>query len=359
MKVAVLVSGGVDSAVALALLKEQGYDVTPFYLKIWLEDELSFLGECPWEEDLSHARAVCQKLGLELQVVSLQQAYKEKIIGYTIAEIKAGRTPNPDMLCNTYIKFGSFLENYGVGFDKVATGHYAGIVKQDGKYFLQRTPDDLKDQTYFLARLSQAQLAQVMFPLADLTKQEVRDVAHRFDLPNKDRKDSQGLCFLGKISFRDFIKAQVGVKPGSLVEYETGKVMGSHEGFWFYTSGQRQGLGLAGGPWYVVGKELETNTVFISKEYYSDDKARHEFYIADMQGLVAAYCDKPIQVKIRHGKYLHDATIITTDCEGQYRVTLAERDQGIAPGQFAVFYDGRRCIGSGVIVQIDDRKSLV
>ena len=350
MKVAVLVSGGVDSAVALALLQEQGYDVTPFYLKIWLEDELSFLGECPWEEDLSHARAVCQQLGLELQIVSLQQAYKELIISYTIDEIKAGRTPNPDMLCNTFIKFGAFLENHGQGFDKIATGHYAGIIESEGTCFLKLTPDPIKDQTYFLARLSQEQLLRVLFPLADLNKEQVRACAQRFELPNKDRKDSQGLCFLGKIKFRDFVKAQVGVKKGALIEYETGKVMGAHEGFWFYTTGQRQGLGLAGGPWYVVAKDPIANTVTISKEYHGKDKQRNAFLMDVIQGKVCDYVGKLIQVKLRHGAQLYDATIKVAE-GSRLLVTISERDQGIAPGQFAVFYDGLVCVGSGMIIK--------
>lgn len=350
MKVAVLVSGGVDSAVALALLLEQGYDVTPFYLKIWLEDELSFLGECPWEEDLSHARAVCKKLGLELQILSLQQAYKERIISYTINEIKAGRTPNPDMLCNTFVKFGAFLESQGKNFDKVATGHYAGVINRDGRYFLTLTPDVIKDQTYFLARLSQEQLSRVVFPLADLNKEEVRAHAVRFALPNKDRKDSQGLCFLGKIKFRDFVKAHVGTQEGVLVEYETGKVVGKHEGFWFYTIGQRQGLGLAGGPWYVVAKDPLTNTVIISKEYHDTEKQRTTFLMDGVQGVLRDYVGKAIGVKLRHGPHLGKARL--EDAAGtSLLVTLSERDQGIAPGQFAVFYDERVCVGSGMIVK--------
>ena len=350
MKIAVLVSGGVDSAVALALLQEQGYDVVPFYLKIWLEDELSFLGECPWEEDLSHVRAVCEHLGLDLQIVSLQKAYKEHIVSYTIAEVKAGRTPNPDMLCNTFIKFGAFLESYANEFDKIATGHYAGIIEQNGFYALTMTPDLVKDQTYFLARLSQEQLSRVLFPLASMTKEQVREYANRINLPNKDRKDSLGLCFLGKFKFRDFVKAHVGTQEGKLVEYETGAVVGSHEGFWFYTTGQRQGLGLAGGPWYVVHKEPTTNVVFISKEYHAQDKQRDTFLIDEVQGLLSDYVNISLKVKLRHGPQLHTA-VVTYAKDSQLLVKLSERDQGIAPGQFAVFYDKGVCIGSGKIIQ--------
>ena len=348
MKIAVLVSGGVDSSVALALLQQQGYEVVPFYLKIWLEDELSFLGECPWSEDLEAAQSVCKQLGLELQIVSLQQEYKDTIIRYIIDDIKGGRTPNPDILCNTFIKFGAFLEKHGAEFDKVATGHYAGLIFKDECYFLKRTPDEIKDQTYFLARLSQEQLAKSLFPLADFSKKEVRALAQEFNLANKDRKDSQGLCFLGKIKFRDFIRAHVGIKQGTLLEHETGKVMGLHEGFWFYTIGQRQGLGLAGGPWYVVDKAPETNTVFISKQYYDEEKIRDTFIILDVMGDLQLYVGKQILVKIRHGKQLYNAMLERTK-DGFFLVRLSERDQGIAPGQFAVFYDGLICVGSGVI----------
>lgn len=348
MKIAVLVSGGVDSAVALALLQEQGHEVVPFYLKIWLEDELSFLGECPWQEDLSYAQAVCDQLGLTLKIVSLQQAYREKIIGYTIAEIKEGRTPNPDMLCNTYIKFGAFLDEYGHGYDKVATGHYAGVIYKNGTYFLHRTPDPVKDQTYFLARLSQEQLAKSLFPLAQFTKEQVREHARRFDLPNKDRKDSQGLCFLGKISFRDFIKAHVGTKKGEFIEQETGEIKGYHEGFWFYTSGQRQGIGLNAGPWYVVHKDPKMNVVYISKHYYASDTVRKQCVIDHVQGNLLSYVGTTVDVKLRHGMQLHRACIQTGQGTSLI-ITLLEQDQGIAPGQFAVFYDGMDCIGSGVI----------
>ncbi len=348
-KIAVLLSGGVDSSVALALLHEQGYQVVPFYLKIWLEDELSYLGECPWAEDIEYAQKVCAQLGLELQIVSLQEEYRTRIINYIIDEVKAGRTPNPDILCNTYIKFGAFLEKHGVQFDKVATGHYAGIIEKEGIFFLKRTPDEIKDQTYFLSRLSQAQLSKICFPLADFTKEQIRALASSYNLANKDRKDSQGLCFLGKITFSDFIKAHVGVQKGALVEYETGNVVGSHEGFWFYTHGQRQGIGLSGGPWYVVDKDPKKNIVFISKQYYNQQNVRNEFYMFDAIGYLDFYKDKKIFVKIRHGKHLHHVQKIEKIDQTTFCITIVEQDQGIAPGQFAVFYDDRVCIGSGII----------
>lgn len=346
-KIAMLVSGGVDSAVALRLLQDQGYQVTAFYLKIWLEDELSFLGDCPWEEDLSYVRAVCTQAQVPLHIVPLQKEYKDTIIAYTIDQVQKGLTPNPDILCNTFIKFGAFYNTVGKEFDAIATGHYARVLEKDGIYYLGQTPDSIKDQTYFLARLTQEQLSRCVFPLGNYTKKEIRALAQHYNLPNKDRKDSQGLCFLGKISFRDFIKAHVGEKKGNLVVYETNKIIGTHNGFWFYTLGQRQGLGLSGGPWYVVKKDVATNTVFISNTYYTQDKKRNTFTLQDIVWNNGTPPTGTVYVKIRHGAYMHTAHI--KEIHGIYHVFLEEQDQAIAPGQFAVFYKNTLCIGSGVI----------
>lgn len=347
MKVAVLISGGVDSSVALRLLKEQGYSVTAFYLKIWLEEEFSFLGECPWEEDLSFARGVCKQAGVELKVVPLQKEYHDRVIAYTVQAVQEGCTPNPDVLCNSMIKFGAFSEVVGNEYDKIATGHYAQVVQKDGIFYLHKTPDPIKDQTYFLSRLTQEQLSRVMFPIGEYAKEQVRELAQKFDLPNKERKDSQGLCFLGKIKFSEFIKEHIGIKQGDLVEFETGKVWGTHEGFWFYTIGQRQGIGLSHGPWYVVAKDPEKNIVYISKEYHADDKKRDRFLIDHPYWFSGKQPNtKNLTVKIRHGQQEHKATF----CDSGL-VKLSERDQGIAAGQFAVFYDGNLCLGSGVITK--------
>ena len=264
-KVAVLISGGVDSSVALKLLKEQGYNITAFYLKIWLEDELSFLGSCPWEEDLFYIKQICEKENIPLKIVPFQKEYWDEVVKYTISEIKAGRTPNPDILCNKRIKFGAFLNKFGNDFDKVATGHYAQVEEINGTFHLKRSPDPVKDQTYFLSHLNQDQLKKAIFPIGHLKKSEVRALAEKFDLPNKNRKDSQGICFLGKIKFNDFIKHHLGETVGDIIEFETGKKLGEHNGFWYHTIGQRQGLKLSGGPWYVVAKDPEKNIVFISK----------------------------------------------------------------------------------------------
>lgn len=349
MKIAVLVSGGVDSSVALQLLKNEGkHSLTAFYLKIWLEDELSYLGECPWQEDLEYARKVCEQLDVPLKIISLQKEYHEQVVSYTVNEVKQGRTPNPDILCNSLVKFGAFYDLIGHEFDKIATGHYACVREEDGEIILEITPDVVKDQTYFLARLSYDQLSRAIFPLGNYTKAQVREIAEKYDLPTKKRKDSQGLCFLGKIKFKDFIKHHVGEQEGQLIEYETGKVLGVHQGFWFYTLGQRQGLGLSHGPWYVVEKDSKNNKVFISSDYNSLDKKRDVFFVEYVRWFAGTFPEKKnILVKVRHGEIFYSCTWALES--GKMKVILSERDQGIAPGQFAVFYDGNRCLGSGII----------
>jgi len=350
MKIAVLISGGVDSSVALRLLKDQGHEVTAFYLKIWLENELSFLGSCPWQEDLSYVQAVCEQAGVPLEVLNLQKEYQDAIVSYTINEIKAGRTPNPDVLCNNRIKFGVFLDHLEGSFEKIATGHYAQVEEHNGICMLKKSPDPIKDQTYFLSYMHQHQLQRALFPIGHLTKIQVREMAQRYNLATKDRKDSQGLCFLGKIKFADFIKHHLGEQPGPLIEFETGQQLGSHPGCWFFTIGQRKGSGLAGGPWYVVAKDFTSNAVFISRNYYRADKIRNACTV-DQVNWISGVAPKKfaVQVKVRHGEQMYQGTLAFQP-EGTLNVVLNDRDQGIAPGQFAVFYDGDYCLGSGVIV---------
>lgn len=372
MKIAVLVSGGVDSSVALRLLKEEGHELHAFYLKIWLEDELSFLGECPWEDDLSYVRAVCEEAEVPLTVVPFQKEYWERVVSYTIDEVKHGRTPNPDMLCNARIKFGAFLDflsgksssesfdperkveglveghDFG-GFDKVATGHYAWTEEHGGETLLRVSPDPIKDQTYFLSQLSQAQVAKALFPIGKYEKHEVRVLAEKFALPNAKRKDSQGICFLGKIPFDKFLEYHLGKRPGKLVEYETGKVMGEHDGFWYFTVGQRRNIRLSGGPWYVVRKDPETNEVSISHGEHREFRARDAFVVGDPNWISGRAPEKKeLMVKIRHGAKMYKAAIESLE-DGKLKVALEEKDPGVAEGQFAVFYDGDYCLGGGVI----------
>jgi len=348
-KIAVLVSGGVDSSVVLALLKQQGHDVTAFYLKIWLEDELSYLGSCPWEQDLEFVRGVCAKLDVPLSVISMQQTYHDRVVSYMLSEIKAGRTPNPDVLCNQYVKFGAFYDAIDTAYEYVATGHYAQVEHTPTVSILKKGKDPIKDQTYFLAYLSQAQLKRALFPIGGLEKSEVRALAQKFDLPTASRKDSQGICFLGKFNFADFVQAHLGVQPGDMIEFETGKKMGRHDGFWFFTIGQRQGIGLSGGPWYVVSKDPVKNIVYISNQYGAVTNHKSGMLVQNFnwnQGV--SLSKKELDVRFRHGPAVHPARVEQVGDE--LKVTLQyESSQGIAAGQFAVLYDGDVCLGGGVI----------
>jgi tRNA-specific 2-thiouridylase len=284
-----------------------------------------------------------------LRIISLQKEYWDHVVAYTMQEIKKGRTPNPDVLCNQRIKFGVFFDYITDQYDKVATGHYAQTDSVDGAARLLRAPDRVKDQTYFLSYLTQAQLQKALFPIGHLQKEQVRQLAHEYNLPTKDRKDSQGICFLGKLKFSDFIAYHVGENPGDIREYETGKKLGTHKGVWFHTIGQRQGSGLAGGPWYVVAKDVASNVVYMSREYHAPDKERKLFEVAECNWISGtAPAKKELLVKLRHGKQLHACTLEQIE-PGRFRVMLAENDQGIAPGQFAVFYDDQICLGAGII----------
>ena len=348
MKIAVLLSGGVDSSVALKLLKDAGNEVTAFYLKIWLQDEFSFLGECPWEEDLNYVRDVCKKENVPLEILSLQTEYWESVVTYTISEIKEGRTPNPDIFCNSLIKFGQFYDKIDNSFEKVASGHYAKVEMLNGKYALKVSPDPVKDQTYFLSYLSQNQLGRAVFPLGELMKFQVRDLASEFDLPNKNRRDSQGICFLGQIKFNDFIKHHLGELKGDIIDFDTKKKLGVHNGYYYFTIGQRSGLGLSGGPWYVVEKNIQENLIYVSKENKSK-RDRDTFYVTNLNWILESKPeDEKLRVKIRHGKFYYDCRIDFED-ENLLKVKLHKKDKGIASGQFAVFYHDNFCLGGGVI----------
>ncbi len=354
-----LLSGGVDSSVALTELLAHGHIVTAFYLKIWLEDETAYLGQCPWEEDLRYVRAVCAQLGVPLRVVPFQKAYHERVVAYTLAEVRAGRTPNPDILCNREVKFGAFVERYGRDFDAVATGHYARVVRDAaGAAHLHTAPDIVKDQTYFLAMMSQAQLARALFPIGAMTKAQVRALAQERRLPTASRKDSQGICFLGKISFRDFVVHHCGIRQGDFIDRATGRVVGRHDGFYLYTIGQRKGLGLNGGPWYVCDKDPQRNIVYVAHGFAQHDQWRNRFVATACNWIVAPPPDgATLHVKLRHGPQRYGCHIRYIDRDARsVTVTLDAKDQGITPGQFAVFYRGEECCGGGVITlaQSDD-----
>lgn len=250
MNIAALLSGGVDSSVVVHLLCEQGYKPTLFYIKIGMEGAEYM--DCSAEEDIELSVATARKYGLSLEIVDLHKEYWENVATYAIGKIRQGLTPNPDVMCNKLIKFGCFEQRIGKEFDFTATGHYATTIQRDGKVWLGTAKDPVKDQTDFLAQIDYLQISKLMFPIGGLTKREVREIADAAGLPSAKRKDSQGICFLGKINYNDFVRRFLGEREGVIVELETGKKLGTHHGYWFHTIGQRKGLGLSGGPWFVV-----------------------------------------------------------------------------------------------------------
>jgi tRNA (5-methylaminomethyl-2-thiouridylate)-methyltransferase len=349
-RVAVLVSGGVDSSVALMrLVEEEEHELTAFYLKIWLEDEMAFLGQCPWEEDLEIVRRVCENAGVPLEVISLQHEYRNTVIAYVLSELEIGHTPSPDVMCNRAIKFGAFVDRIEDRFDLVASGHHARVAIRDDLTRLLRGADPKKDQTYFLCQLQQEQLARCLFPIGDLSKAEVRAEARRLELPNADRPDSQGICFLGRVPFNDFVGHHLGEQAGEIREIGSNRVLGEHRGTWFHTIGQRRGLGLGSGPWYVAGKDVAENVVWVVHADHLGDRARSTFCIPKPHWVATAPVRTDLQVRIRHGERL-DGCTVTSKTDGGLRVDFVDAaDPGVAPGQFAVLYDGEECLGGGVI----------
>lgn len=375
-KVALLLSGGVDSSVSLRLLLLEGYDVTAFYLKIWLEDELAHLGQCPWEDDYNICRQVCEQAGVPLETLSLQQEYRDRVISYTIHEAQRGRTPNPDILCNSRIKFGCFYDAIEEReFDFVASGHYARLQRggtesqssiNEKHVRLLRGPDKVKDQSYFLCALSQSQLQRVLFPIGHLEKCEVRELAESFQLPNRHRADSQGLCFLGKVKFDEFLGAYLGERPGDIIDAANGDLLGRHRGVWFHTVGQRKGIGkvlnplaTSRGPWYVVAKDPENDVVFCSNEYDEEifASARSQFHVEDIKWISGGATEPLIEnraqrfeMKIRHGPRLVSGELALADATDEEGIVkLDQKDGGLAPGQYVAFYEGEECLGGGVI----------
>jgi len=353
MKIASLVSGGVDSSVTIPLLKEQGYDPHIFYIKIGMEDEPAYV-DCPAEEDIEITTWIAKKYGCRFDIVDLQKEYWETVVKYTIDSVKQGLTPNPDIMCNLLIKFGAFRDKYGHEFDKITTGHYATTMENEKGVFLTTAKDRVKDQTYFLGQITYEQLSHVMFPIGHLEKKEVRRIAEKMKLPSAHRPDSQGICFLGKINYSDFIRKYVGEKPGDIIELETGKVLGKHKGFWFHTIGQRRGLGLGGGPWFVVKKDIQENIIYVSNGYdpiaqYDDEIWLENLHFLnpfeDYSGL------EQIKFKIRHQPEFNKGRLIK-DTQG-IRIVSDKKISGIAPGQFAVIYDldEKVCLGSGMIAE--------
>lgn len=322
MKIAVLISGGVDSAVVVHRLKEEGHDLHLFYIRIGLDNGE---GDCSAEEDIEMCRFIAKKYGCPFDVVSLHEEYWDNVMEYALRTVRQGLTPNPDIMCNKMIKFGYFEQRWGHEFDKTATGHYATTDTVGNRVYLATAVDPVKDQTDFLARISYEQLSHLIFPIGDMPKAKVRETAIAVKMPNAFRKDSQGICFLGKINYNDFIKRHLGIKKGPVIQLETGRKLGEHNGFWFHTIGQRKGLGLSGGPWYVVKKNIHDNVVYVSQGYDTEKQYGKTLHLAEMHFISgnpwADGCDRVnITFKNRHMPEFLPATL--QSCSSSVRCSL-------------------------------------
>lgn len=355
MRIAMLISGGVDSAVALHRLYQEGHDIHLFYIRIGLDDGR---GDCSAEEDIEMCQAIARRYKLPFDVVSLHEEYWDNVMDYALRSVKAGLTPNPDLMCNLMIKFGFFEQKWGHEFDKTATGHYASTSEIEGLTYLATAVDKVKDQTDFLARITYPQLSHALFPLGDIPKSKVREIAADIKLPNAYRRDSQGICFLGKINYNDFIRRHLGERPGPIIEIETGKKIGQHHGYWFHTIGQRKGLGLSGGPWFVVRKNIRDNAIYVSKGYDTEKQYGNRIRLDETLWITRdpwpELCkDVEIAFKNRHTPDFIQARLTRISEPGgkEYRVITDEKVQGIAPGQFGIIYtpDRKLCLGSGII----------
>lgn len=341
-KVYVGMSGGVDSSLSAALLVEQGYDVAGVYMKNWTQDLPGM--KCPWADDLADAKRVAVQLNIPFRVFDFQKEYKQKVVDYMIAEYEKGQTPNPDVMCNQEVKFKLFLDMaLADGAEAIATGHYARVQGTN----LLRAKDEKKDQTYFLYRITGEALDKTLFPIGDFaSKEEVRIAAERRGLITARKKDSQGICFVGNVGIRDFLSQFIETHPGEIVDKDSGKVLGSHDGAIFYTFGQRHGLDVGGGlPYYVVGKDIEENIVYVSTNLNNESFWRQELTLTDLHWINnTPSSEKTYQVRLRHRAALVDCRISGA------RLTLCEPQRAIAPGQSAVIYDGEICLGGGVVI---------
>lgn len=347
-KVILGMSGGVDSSVAAILLKEKGYDVTAVFMRNWAEDD----GMCTAREDYIDVASVCSQLDIKYFTVNFEKEYRDEVFSYFLNEYKKGRTPNPDVMCNTEIKFKAFL-NYAMDFDAdyIAMGHYARTKEIDSKTYLMRGLDENKDQSYFLSRVKSEALAKTLFPVGNLQKSEVREIAEKYGLSTAQKKDSTGICFIGERDFNAFLDQFLFTKPGEIVDVN-GNVLGEHSGLMHYTIGQRRGMGIGGvgngEPFFVADKDLDNNRLIVAQGVKNPLLYKEEFEVEDIFWIT----EKPslplnTSVKIRYRAKDEEAVLVYE--EGRYIVKLKNPLKGVTPGQVCVFYDGEICLGSGII----------
>ncbi|WP_096441050.1 tRNA 2-thiouridine(34) synthase MnmA [Alteribacter populi] len=351
-RVIVGMSGGVDSSVSAYLLKEQGYDVIGIFMKNW--DDTDENGVCTATEDYEDVIRVCNQLEIPYYAVNFEKEYWDKVFSYFLEEYKAGRTPNPDVMCNKEIKFKAFLEHaLSLGADYLATGHYARLSRENGKVELLRGVDHNKDQTYFLNALSKEQLQHVMFPLGDIEKPRVREIASEAGLATASKKDSTGICFIGERNFKEFLSEYLPAQPGEMQTLD-GEVKGRHDGLMYYTLGQRQGLGIGGSgePWFVIDKDLEQNVLIVGQGYHNE-----ALYSTGLKAVEVNWIN-PLEsetlkctAKFRYRQEDQDVTVKMLG-EGEVLVTFAEPQRAVTPGQSVVFYDGDVCLGGGTIDEV-------
>lgn len=357
-KVVIGMSGGVDSSVAAWLLKEQGYDVIGLFMKNWEDDDDSEY--CSTRQDWIDAASVADVIDVDIEAVNFAAEYKDRVFAEFLREYQAGRTPNPDVLCNAEIKFKSFLDHaMKLGADLIATGHYARVRETGGQFELLKAVDASKDQSYFLHRLNQAQLSNTLFPLGEIHKTEVRTIAEKLKLPNAKKKDSTGICFIGERPFREFLNRYLSYKPGPM-KTPDGKIVGEHVGLSFYTLGQRKGIGIGGmqpyknedgtsDAWYVAKKDIENNVLYVVQGH------EHPWLLssslcADQISWVAGKAPKNVRLsaKTRYRQADMDC-VLSTDDIGRFSLEFSCAQWAITPGQSAVIYDGEICLGGGII----------
>ena len=353
-KIIVGLSGGVDSSVSALLLKEQGYDVEGLFMKNW--EELLPEGECMWEADVEDAMQVCNQLEIPINTVDLANDYWDKVFTHFLEEYKSGRTPNPDVLCNQEIKFRAFLEHAThLGAKKIATGHYARITEVNGHYQLKKGLDSNKDQSYFLCRLNQDQLRLSLFPIGELEKNDVRKLAKKAGFQTHDKKDSTGICFVGERPFREFLSRYLPEQTGE-IKTSDGKVIGEHNGVFYYTLGQRQGLGIGGiegaidSPWYIYKKDIENNVLFAVQGHDHSLLYSQKLTATDINWVSGvapvAPCKCTAKTRYRQADQACTITLIESD---NCSVTFKDLQRAVTPGQFVVFYDADICLGGGII----------